>query len=152
MKMGMKYGNHSDMHPHVNNLTYEKNIGEIEKCSKKVEKLTGNRTYLYRAPYGEYNNTVIKAVKDTNHVAIQWNLDTLDYSGITGEEMWNKIYNKLKSGSIILMHNGTLHTSDSLYMIIKNIKDLGYEIVKVSELIYNDNFEINSNGEQTLKK
>ena len=48
MKRDMKYGSHSDTHPHVNNLSYEKNIEEIEKSNDKIEKVTGARTKLYR--------------------------------------------------------------------------------------------------------
>ena len=135
MKKDMKYGSHSDTHPHVNNLSYEKNVEQLEKCNTKIEKITGKRTDLYRCPYGEYNDTVIKAAKDNNYYTIQWNLDTLDYSGITGEEMWKRLNNKIKSGDIILSHNGTKHTADSLDMLIKNIKQKGLEIVKVSDLI-----------------
>lgn len=62
--------------------------------------------------------------------------------------MWNRIKDKLKLGDIILMHNGTKHSADSLDMIIKNIKEKGLEIVPVSELIYKDNYSINSNGTQ----
>ena len=36
---GHEIGNHSNTHPHVNNLTYEKNISEIEECNKKIEKI-----------------------------------------------------------------------------------------------------------------
>ena len=39
-----RYGSHSDTHPHVNNLSYEKNIEEIEKSNDKIEKITGERT------------------------------------------------------------------------------------------------------------
>ena len=38
MKLGKKFGSHSDTHPHVNNLSYEKNIEEIEKSNDKIEK------------------------------------------------------------------------------------------------------------------
>ena len=62
--------------------------------------------------------------------------------------MWRKIENKLDSGSIILKHNGTTHTADSLEMIINNIKNKGYELVKVSDLIYKDNYVIDNNGTQ----
>ena len=109
---------------------------EIKECSEKIKEITGNETTLYRAPYGEYDNTVIKAVKGQEHIAIQWNLDTLDYTGITGNEMWQKIESKLSNGSIILTHNGTKHTADSLEMLIKNITNKGFNIVKVSELLY----------------
>ena len=46
------------------------------------------------------------------------------------------------------MHNGTDHTADSLEMLIHNIKEKGFEIVPVSELIYKDNFSIDSTGKQ----
>ena len=148
---GHEIASHSNTHPHVNNLTYEQNIEEIEKSNDKNEKITGKRTKIYRAPYGEYNNTVIKAAQDKGYYTIQWNLDTLDYTGLTGDEMWNRIGDKLKSGDIILSHNGTKHTADSLDMLIKNIKQKGYEIVRVSDLIYLENYTINSSGTQ-LKK
>ena len=44
MMQGKKYGSHSDTHPHVNNLSYEKNIEEIEKSNDKIEKVTGSRS------------------------------------------------------------------------------------------------------------
>ena len=144
----MKFGSHSNTHPHVNSLSYEKNIEEIELSNDKIEKIIGKRTNLYRAPYGEYNNTVIKAANDKGYYTIQWNLDTLDYNGLTGEEMWNRLDSKLNSGSIILTHNGTKHTADSLDMILKNIKQKGYEVVSVSDLIHKENYKIDSTGVQ----
>ena len=146
-----KYGSHSDTHPHVNNLSYEKNIEEIEKSNDKIEKVTGSRTKLYRPPYGEYNNIVIKAATDKKYYTIQWSLDTLDYTGLTGEEMWSRLDGKLTSGDIILTHNGTKHTADSLDMILKNIKQKGFSVVPVSELIYKDNYKIDSTGMQINK-
>lgn len=77
---GHEIASHSNTHPHVNNLTYEQNIEEIEKNNDKIEQITGKRTNIYRTPYGEYNNTVIKAANDKGYYTIQWSLDTLDYS------------------------------------------------------------------------
>ena len=149
---GHEIASHSDTHPHVNNLSYEENIEEIEKSNEKIEKITGSRTNIYRPPYGEYNDTVIKAAEDKGYYCIQWNLDTLDYTGLTGDEMWNRLKDKLKSGDIILTHNGTEHTADSLEQIIKNIKAKGLEVVKVSDLIYKDGYTINNNGTQIRNK
>lgn len=148
---GHEIASHSDTHPHVNNLAYEKNIEEIEKSNDKIENITGSRTKIYRAPYGEYNDTVIKAAEDKGYYTIQWNLDTLDYTGLTGEQMWDRLKDKVKSGDIILSHNGTKHTAESLDMLIKNIKQKGLEVVTVSELIYKENYSINNNGTQIKK-
>lgn len=149
---GHEIASHSDTHPHVNNLSYEENIEEIEKSNEKIEKITGSRTDIYRPPYGEYNDTVIKAAEDKGYYCIQWNLDTLDYTGLTSDEMWNRLKDKLKSGDIILTHNGTEHTADSLDQIIKNIKAKGLEVVRISDLIYKDEYTINHNGTQIKNK
>ena len=149
---GHEIANHGNMHKHMNNLSYEENIEEIEKANEKIEAITGTENKLFRAPYGEYNNTVIKAAKENGYIPIQWNLDTLDYTGLTGEEMWKRIEKKLKNGDIILSHNGTAHTADSLDMLIKNIKGKGFEIVKVSDLIYENDYKININGTQIKNK
>ena len=66
--------------------------------------------------------------------------------------MWKRLEGKLKPGDIILSHNGTEHTADSLDMLIKNIKKEGFEIVKISDLIYKENYEININGTQIKKE
>ena len=145
---GHEIGSHSNTHPHVNNLSSEKNLEEIKLSVSKIEKITGSQTKLYRTPYGEYNDTVIKTATENGYYPIQWDVDTLDYEGKTGDEMWGRIKGKIKNGSIILSHNGTKHTAESLDMLIKNIKSKVFEIVKVSDLIYKDNYRIDSNGMQ----
>ena len=145
---GHELGNHSYNHPHINNLNYDKNIEQIKKCSELIQKITGKPSTLYRGPYGEYNDTVLQAAKDLKHTTIQWSIDSLDYKSLTGEQMWERIGPKLQKGSIILMHNGTENTALSLDTLIKNIKEKGYEIVTVSDLIYKDNYTIDNNGVQ----
>ncbi len=145
---GHEIANHSDNHKHVNNLSYEENVEEILNCSKKIKEITGKETTLYRGPYGEYNNTVIKAAKDNNHTVIQWSLDTLDYNGLDEDQMWDRLKNKITNGSIILMHNGTENTAKALDGILTKIKEKGFEIVKVSDLIYKENYQIDNNGTQ----
>ena len=65
--------------------------------------------------------------------------------------MWNRLKDKIKAGDIILSHNGTKHTADSLDMLLKNIKQKGFEVVKISDLIYQENYTINNNGTQIKK-
>lgn len=151
-KEGHEIGSHSNTHPHVNELSSEKNLEEIKLSVSKIEKITNQKVNLYRAPYGEYNDTVIETAKKNGYFPIQWNIDTLDYKGLSCEEMWNRIKSKLSNGAIILSHNGTEHTADSLDTLIKNIKQQGYEFVKVSDLIYKDNYIINNNGTQVQQK
>ena len=147
-KRGHEIASHSNTHPHVNNLSYEQNVKEIREANEKIKAITGNENKIYRAPYGEYNNTVVKAVQDEKNYCIQWNLDTIDYTGLSGDQMWDRLKNKIKEGDIILSHNGTKHTAESLDMLIKNIKAKGLEVVTISDLIYKENYTINANGTQ----
>lgn len=148
---GHEIANHSDGHKHVNNLNIEENEKEVKLCSDKIEAITGKKTTLYRGPYGEYNNTVIQAAQNQNHITIQWSLDTLDYKGLTADEMWARLNGKVKNGDIILSHNGTKHTADSLDKILTNLESNGFKVVTVSDLIYKDNYIIDNNGTQKSK-
>ena len=148
---GHEIGTHSNTHPHVEQLSAEKNLEEIKLGVEKLQKITGEQTRLYRTPYGEYNDTVINTARENGYYTIQWNIDTLDYKGLTGDEMWGRIKEKLQKGSIILTHNGTEHTADSLDMLLKNIKTNGYQVTTVSDLIYKDNYIIDNNGTQINK-
>ena len=56
---GHEIGTHSNTHPHVEQLSAEKNLEEIKLGVEKLQKITGEKTRLYRTPYGEYNDTVI---------------------------------------------------------------------------------------------
>ena len=145
---GNEIANHSESHAHINNLSYEENVEQIVECSDRIYAITGKPTTLYRGPYGEYNDSVVKASNDSNHTMIQWSIDTLDYNGLTGDQIWQRIEPKLEKGSIILMHNGTENTALSLDMIIKSIKGKGFEPVTISELIYKENYTIDNNGIQ----
>ena len=149
---GHEIANHSYSHAHVSNLNYDKNVEQIKKCADIIQNITERRTTLYRGPYGEYNNTVIKASVEQNHIMVQWSIDTLDYTGLTPTEMCRRIDSKLSNGDIILMHNGTKNTAVALPMIIEQIKKKEYNIVPVSELIYLNNYSIDEAGIQHLSE
>ena len=139
---GHEIGTHSNTHPHVNKLSSEKNLEEIKLSVNKIEKITNKKVELYRPPYGEYNDIVIRTAKNNGYYPIQWNLDTLDYKGLTGDEMWKRIE------FVINNYGEKISTIQYLDGLIKNIKSQGFELVTVSELIYKDNYVIDNNGIQ----
>jgi len=78
--------------------------------------------------------------------------DSLDWKDLTKEEMLERVLKKTKPGSILLFHNSTKYTSSSLPDIIKALKAKNFELVKVSELIYKDNYIVDPNGVQKQNK
>lgn len=144
----MEIGNHSYAHKHVNQLSYDENIADMEKCNELIKEITGRDVRYYRGPYGEYNDVVIQAASSLSMQTIQWDIDTLDYTGKTANEMCERIQKKIRNGSIILMHNDTEHTAEGLQQIIDTIEMEGYEIVPLAELVYTEDYEINYEGRQ----
>ena len=145
---GHEVANHSDDHAHFNSLSIQEMTDNIAACDKKIKDITGQSEVLFRAPYGEYNKTLLSACKETGRYVIQWSIDSLDYKGLSTAEMENRILPKLKNGDIILFHTGTENTYKSLPQILNKIKEKGYTFKKAGELIYKDNFEIDHTGMQ----
>ena len=147
---GHDLGNHSATHPHMSQLTKEQIKTELTNAGNAVEELTGVKMDLFRAPFGEYTNDVITAAEECGYYTIQWDIDSLDWKEYGTEAEINQVLNHkhLGNGSIILFHNDAKYTPEALDTIIKGLKDKGYEIVPLSELIIRDNYTINNEGRQ----
>ena len=103
---GHEIGNHSLTHPHMNILSREEVQQEIIALDDTIEKLTGKRCTLFRAPFGEYNNTVVTAVREIGYEVVQWSRDTVDWKeNRSTQQILDGVLGKLTSGDIILCHN-----------------------------------------------
>lgn len=144
---GHDIGNHSYNHADYTKMQKSDIIKDLNKCDNAVENIIGHKCTLMRAPSGGYNNTVMTAAEESGRTYIQWSIDGLDYTTNATEESIKKRVFCTKSGDIILMHNGTKLTAKVLPEIISELSK-EYEFVKVSELIYKDNFTIDHAGKQ----
>lgn len=147
-EFGHELGTHSATHPHMNSLNKSSVIKELNSSKQTIEQVLGKRIELFRAPYGEYNDTLIKTAKELGLYTIQWDVDSLDWKGLSASEISKRVISKVKSGSIVLFHNQGLHTADAIKIIIPELKKQGYEFVSIGELIYKDNFYVRADGTQ----
>ena len=67
------------------------------------------------------------------------------------EDIFKRVTTRMSNGSIILFHNDTLYTSEVLSSILENLKNEGYEFLKISDLIIKDNYRIRYDGRQIKK-
>lgn len=145
-------GNHSLTHPHMNSLNSEQIQAEISKLDDEIEQLTNKRCTLFRAPFGEYNNTVISAVRSLGYEAVQWSKDTVDWKETrSAEEILNSVLPDLKSGDIILCHNNGYKIEQYLPVLIETALDEGFKFVTVSELLLEGETTIDNQGFQQPK-
>lgn len=147
---GHDLGNHSENHKNMSQLSDSECQKELMSVHNKVKELTGYEMFLFRPPFGDYNNRVIKNARQCGYFSIQWDVDSLDWKDYGVESIIQTVTENqhLGNGSIILCHNGAKYTAQALDTLITNLQGQGYEFVPVSQLIYRENYEIDHEGRQ----
>jgi len=153
LSKGHEVGNHSENHKQMSKLSKEQCKEEIQIVHDKVKDLTGLEMTVFRPPFGDYNDTVIAAANELGYHVIQWDVDSLDWKDYGCDSIIHTVTNHkhLGNGSIILMHNGAKYTKDALEEMIVCLKEQGFEFVKVSELIYTENYQMDHEGRQYVE-
>lgn len=147
---GHDLGNHSENHKNMSQLSDEEKREELMSVHQKVQELTGYEMFLFRPPYGDYDNAVVNVAKDCGYFTIQWDVDSLDWKDYGVDSIIKTVtqHKHLGNGSIILCHNGAKYTAQALDTLIAALKNEGYTFVPISELIYKDNYHMNHEGRQ----
>lgn len=145
---GHEIGTHSRTHSYMSKQTEAEIKDELHSSSLAIEKITGVKTTLFRAPYGDYDNLLIDSATSMGLYTIQWDVDSLDWKNLSATEIAMRIINGAKNGSIILCHNNGLHTAEALPLIFSTLQNKGYEFVPIGELIYKENYTIDTAGRQ----
>ena len=145
---GHEIGTHSRTHPKMSELTKEQIVSELKTSCEAIEKITGRKTELFRPPFGDYDDLLVETAKEAGLYTIQWDVDSLDWKNLSGQEIALRVVNGVKSGSIILCHNNGLHTAEALPVILSALKNKGYRFVPIGELIYRENYSMRSDGRQ----
>lgn len=145
---GCEIGTHSSTHSYMSKQNAEEIKLELTSSSQAIEGITGKTVELFRAPYGDYDDELIKTASELGYYTIQWDVDSLDWKDLSAADIAMRVINNVKSGSIILMHNNGLHTAEAVPIILETLKNRGYSFVPVGELIYRENYTIDGTGKQ----
>jgi peptidoglycan/xylan/chitin deacetylase (PgdA/CDA1 family) len=121
---------------------------ELKSSSKAISDVTGKEVELFRAPYGDYDDELIKTASEMGYYTIQWDVDSLDWKDLSATDIAMRVINGVKNGSIILMHNNGLHTAEAVPIIIETLKNKGYSFVPIGQLIMRENYTIDVSGRQ----
>ncbi|MDT0193047.1 MULTISPECIES: LysM peptidoglycan-binding domain-containing protein [unclassified Exiguobacterium] len=144
---GHQLGNHSYTHPDFTKLTATQMKSELDRTEALIKSLTGKTTKpIFRAPFGAVNSTVLSGVGAAGYgYTIQWNIDTIDWKGLTASQINTKVQTNIKPGSIVLMHTGAgaPGTPLALPTMISQLKAKGYKFVTVSQLLAYQNTSTN---------
>ena len=129
--LGFELGNHTHSHLDLTLLDRQTLQNEIDRTDALLEKIDGKKRHLLRPPFGR----ISKDVKAQLSVpVINWTIDTLDWTGINEESIYQTVFNERFSGAIVLMHDGYRTTVDALKRLLPDLKKDGYQVVSVSTL------------------
>ena len=147
---GHDLGNHSENHKNMSQLSDQEKKEEIMKVHNKVKELAGYEMFLFRPPYGDYDNAVVKTALKCGYFPIQWDVDSLDWKDYGVDSILRTVCDNehLGNGSIILCHNGAKFTAQALETLITALKEKGFTFVPVSELIYREDYHMDHEGRQ----
>lgn len=148
IERGHEIGTHSKTHPKMSTLSREKIVEELTSSKSAIEEITGRKVILFRPPFGDYDDGVISMATSLGLYSVQWDVDSLDWKDLSARDIAARVLSKTKSGSIILCHNNGLHTAESLPLIFGPLIAQGKKFVKISDLIYLSDYEMQPDGTQ----
>lgn len=150
VERGHDLGNHSEHHYDMTTISRAEKEKELQAVHDKVKELTGYEMFLFRPPYGAYDNEVIKTAYGMNYYPIQWSVDSLDWKDYGVDSIIDTVCNHkaLEPGAIILCHNGAKYTAEALDTMLTQLEEKGYTIVSISELIMREDYHMDAAGKQ----
>ena len=133
VEQGHQVGNHSYSHPLLTKLTPEGVRQQISDTQKLIGDATGGiRPTTLRPPYGGYNRMV---AEQAGIAILNWSVDTLDWKSRNVNSILQEVKEGTYNGSIILMHDIHPETVEALPRLLDFLKQEGYEIGSVDELM-----------------
>lgn len=145
---GHEIGNHSYSHPSFSKINSGRMMEELKKTEDAIVNSIGVKTELFRFPSGDYCEEAVRVVENAGYKCIQWDVDSVDWKELGEDIEYQRVIKNAKSGSIVLFHNNAKYTPNNLIKIISKLQKDGYKFVTVGELLYEDNYYIDENGEQ----
>ena len=141
VEAGMELASHTNTHENLPDLDRESLRSEISSAFDTIETATGERPRMIRAPYGAFTAAEWGRAGDLISCNVLWNIDTLDWKRPGAQAITNAVLNNVRNGSIVLMHDGGGDRSqdiEALPGIIDGLRERGYKLVTVSELMERD--------------
>lgn len=134
-------GNHSFHHDYLPKLDHHHFYEEIMKTQEIIMDITQQYPKFIRPPYGAIAEYQLQWAGEHDFKVINWNVDTMDWKGLSADKVSQNVFNQIQPGAIILQHAGggktseLLGTIEALPEIIKKLKSKGYSFVTIEDML-----------------
>lgn len=131
---GHEIGNHAYSHPDLKQSSSDATRSQLQKTRNVIEATLDMKPQLFAPPSGSFNAQTVKIADQLHMKTILWTLDTVDWKHPPPETMSQRILQNVHGGTLILMHP-TSSTVKGLKTMIAGIRDRGYHLGTVSNLL-----------------
>lgn len=132
---------HSYYHPHMTEKSDDRDMRELKRTQALIKKVTGKTPLYFRPPYGEADERVVKLAAKEGLVTVEYDIASGDPDPtLSTARIVRVVLRDAKGGSIIVFHmNGNgVHTAEALPQIIEGLRNKGFTLVTVGELLKED--------------
>lgn len=132
---GHEIGNHTYTHPHLTQIPITDVRSQILRTDRLIENITDRSPYLFRPPFGEFNQQILNTAASLGYLTIMWTIDSLDWKSPGVQTIINRVVNNIEPGAIILFHQAAAQTPQALQVIINELRNKGYSFGTVTEVL-----------------
>jgi peptidoglycan-N-acetylglucosamine deacetylase len=131
---GFEIANHTYSHVTLTKLTDEQVGTEYRATNDILKKLTGKSPRYCRPPGGDFDLNVLESAYGEGLTTVLWTDDPGDYNNPGDSVLLETETTTLSAGGIILLHDGSQDTIDTLAKFIASCKRRGFQFVTLDEL------------------
>jgi peptidoglycan-N-acetylglucosamine deacetylase len=132
---GHEVAGHGFSHRSFPSLTVQELVDELIHTSDALPPSPGARP-LVRPPYGQVNLVSLMRVAIAGYTTVLWSFDSDDCRTREAKDVEARLDPKrVKPGEIVLMHEGQSWTLDAIPSVVGRLRDAGYELVTVGDLL-----------------
>lgn len=126
---GHEIGNHTYSHVTLTKIPLNQVLTEYRANNDVIFRITGLTAKYCRPPGGDFNGDVLKNSLSLGLTTVLWTDDPGDYSNPGDDVLYDREVSRLDPGAIILLHDGSQNTLDTLQKFIRTAKRRGYKFV-----------------------
>ncbi|MFG2890424.1 polysaccharide deacetylase family protein [Streptomyces sp. NPDC048248] len=132
---GHELANHTWSHQVLTDIAPEEARKELSRTQDAVEKITGKKPRLMRPPQGRTDEEVSRISRELGLAQVLWSVTAKDYRTEDSALITERVLEQTERDGIILLHDIYRGTVPAVPGIIAKLKQRGYTIVTVSQLL-----------------
>jgi len=132
---GHELANHSMFHADLLGWDEAAVREDLLTANAAIQTSGGLKPRLFRSPYGHWEEAVLRGAAAARLTPVAWSVDLRDWETEDPQVLLDRLRKEVHPGAIILLHEGRPSTLKALPLLLRALKQDGYRLVTVSELL-----------------